>query len=386
METRFWISLVIWYSSTALFGIQTRKFLLGDTPSSSEALGTEENPQSSFLRVHGSLSVSLLCLFCFLVGVGLCALLRRKEENYVWTLITWSQLPLTVNIGLAHAVGTWMTVKSLQTSGVATTYLVKACEPLTTMVLAKLISRATFSKQAVLAAFILGIGLVFSAVPLEILADEEAFRESLRNSSPAIMSNLCFSTRSVFTKIQTRQSTKTGDGGWTSIAQFQFISLLSLLLLGVFTPVLAFYMTFIGVEATNSGVLTGLDAVFTMVIIGVSHAVYSLSSFSVLRYVMPPTHSVLNVMKRISVLIVSALVSLKLPRASQFSGAVMATTGAILFWRSRSQGTSGVDSKSSPNLPEPVLLPREKLLSTWSSVAALIVLGTTGILYVAAYG
>eukprot|EP01138_Halocafeteria_seosinensis_P000636 gb/GECG01000651.1/.p1 GENE.gb/GECG01000651.1/~~gb/GECG01000651.1/.p1 ORF type:complete len:383 (+),score=19.36 gb/GECG01000651.1/:1-1149(+) len=377
MEKKFWLSLLIWYTTTACFGIQSRKFLKDE--STTEA----EPPKVTALENtnrRDSLRVTILCELCFLTGICLCAILRRKEDKYAWKILPRNKLALVFNIGAVHTVGTWMTIKSLQSSGVVTTYLIKACEPLTTMVLARVISRVTFSVQVISAAVVLAMGLVLSAVPLDILTDVDALSGSLRNCFPAIASNLCFSVRSVFTKIQTKQSSDANASlsQWTSIAQFQLISLISLFFLAVFFAVEGLYWL-----SWEPSIELYSATLVLLVTIGISHAVYSLSSFSVLRHVTPPTHSVLNVMKRIFVLAVSSVISLTVPRATQIVGGALSAVGATIFWNGRINAEDAYKDKDmrTTAVPESQLYPTEMILSTWKSMFTFLFTGAILMVY-----
>jgi len=252
---------------------------------------------------------------CLIWATGLVAKPRVTKDD----LIKLSP------VGAAFAAGQVATVASLGAVAVSFTHVVKALEPAVNAIASALVLGQVFHPMvyASLAPVFLGVALASSS--------ELSF--TMFGFLTAMASNLFFVTRNVL-------ATKFGSVGemgedtvtrkTNQLAVLTCVATLVLLPLALLLPGGIISAPAAWAAAIKKGVPAGQLA-YLMIMSGFHFFMYQLSSFWVLSCVPPITHSVLNTLKRVVIIIVSIIV-FRTPVTTQSAIGTATAIGGVLLY------------------------------------------------------
>lgn len=239
--------------------------------------------------------------------------------------VTSSDIAKLAPVGAAFAAGQVATVASLGAVAVSFTHVVKALEPAVNAMASALFLGQVFHPLVYLslAPVFLGVGLAS--------ASELSF--TMFGFLCAMASNFFFVARNVFaTKFG-----KVGDMGTdTTTRKTNQLAVLTFVATAVLFPVALLLPGGLlsAPAAWNASIQAGVPAKTLMGMIassGVYFFMYQLSSFWVLSCVQPITHSVLNTLKRIVIIIVSIVVFRNPVSSKSLFGTGLAIGGVLLY-------------------------------------------------------
>eukprot|EP00419_Tripos_fusus_P022902 CAMPEP_0172719952 /NCGR_PEP_ID=MMETSP1074-20121228/75801_1 /TAXON_ID=2916 /ORGANISM="Ceratium fusus, Strain PA161109" /LENGTH=437 /DNA_ID=CAMNT_0013545363 /DNA_START=72 /DNA_END=1385 /DNA_ORIENTATION=- len=239
--------------------------------------------------------------------------------------VTSSDLAKLAPVGFFHALGQVATVASLGAVAVSFTHVVKALEPAVNAIASALVLGQVFHPlvYASLAPVFLGVALASSA--------ELSF--TMFGFLTAMLSNFAFVARNVL-------STKLGGVGDMGEDQTERktnqLAILTIVATAVLFPIA---MALPGglrsiPSAWNAAIASGVPAnklVYMIAASGFHFFMYQLSSFWVLSLVQPITHSVLNTLKRVVVIVASVFVFRNPVTAQSAAGTCIAVGGILLY-------------------------------------------------------
>lgn len=239
--------------------------------------------------------------------------------------VTSSDIAKLAPVGAAFAAGQVATVASLSAVAVSFTHVVKALEPAINAIASALILGQVFHPMvyASLAPVFLGVALASSS--------ELSF--TMFGFLTAMASNFAFVTRNVL-------ATKFGSVGEMgedkTTRKTNQLAVLTMVATAVLTPIaLVLPGGLLSIpSAWAAGVAKGVPAsklLYLLASSGFYFYMYQLSSFWVLSCVPPITHSVLNTLKRVVIIIVSILVFHTPVTAQSAAGTGIAIGGVLLY-------------------------------------------------------
>jgi solute carrier family 35 protein E1 len=218
---------------------------------------------------------------------------------------------------------------------------IKAAEPLSTVFIGLLIMRESYSSSTYLSLLPICGGIALTCYNFEGLGTLEFLF--------AMGSNFCFSARAVFAKMV---NVSVGAGsGFDEMNLFRVISVIGLMML---IPICflqernAIQAFFSSALSSNSGELAEVTSLGTfsglLVLNGVMFAAYNLASYLVLKRTELVTHSVLNVFRRVFVIVFTAFYFGTRPSVWALVGISSAIAGVALFGHSRRVETKNIDN------------------------------------------
>lgn len=239
--------------------------------------------------------------------------------------LTKSDFMKLVPQGVAHSAGQVMTVASLGAVAVSFTHVVKALEPAVNAIASALILGQVFHPM-VYASLL----PVFAGVAL---ASSSELSFTMFGFLTAMGSNFAFVTRNVLaTKFG-----KAGDmGDDQQTRKTNQLAVLTMVAAAVLFPVCLFIpggllsIPSAWASAMKAGVSSS-KLLFLLVASGFYFYMYQLSSFWVLSCVPPITHSVLNTLKRVVIIIVSIIVFRTPVTLQSACGTATAIGGVLLY-------------------------------------------------------
>mmetsp|Transcript_10115 Transcript_10115/g.30036 ORF Transcript_10115/g.30036 Transcript_10115/m.30036 type:complete len:441 (-) Transcript_10115:136-1458(-) len=239
--------------------------------------------------------------------------------------VTTSDVMKLAPVGAAFALGQVATVASLGAVAVSFTHVVKALEPAVNAIASALVLGQVFHPMvyASLAPVFLGVALASSS--------ELSF--TMFGFLTAMASNFAFVTRNVL-------ATKFGSVGdmgedkterkTNQLAVLTAVAAAVLLPVALFLPGGLLSIPSAWAAAVKSGVPAGKLA-YMMAASGFHFFMYQLSSFWVLSCVPPITHSVLNTLKRVVIIVVSIFV-FRTPVTTQSAIGTATAIGGVLLY------------------------------------------------------
>jgi len=239
--------------------------------------------------------------------------------------VTQSDLLKLAPVGAAFAAGQVATVASLGAVAVSFTHVVKALEPAVNAIASALILGQVFHPMVYLslAPVFIGVALASSA--------ELSF--TMFGFATAMASNFAFVTRNVLaTKFGSvgEMGSDTTTRKTNQLAVLTAVATLVLLPLALLLPGGLLSVPSAWAKAVKSGVSAG-SLGYMMMASGFHFFMYQLSSFWVLSCVQPITHSVLNTLKRVVIIIVSIIVFRNPVTAQSAAGTAIAIGGVLLY-------------------------------------------------------
>lgn len=239
--------------------------------------------------------------------------------------MTGSDYAKLAPVGAAFAAGQVATVASLGAVAVSFTHVVKALEPAVNAIASALVLGQVFHPM-VYASLL----PVFAGVAL---ASSKELSFTMFGFLTAMASNFFFVTRNVL-------ATKFGDVGdmgedktqrkTNQLAVLTFVATMVLLPVCLFLPGGLLSIP----SAWNAALAKGVSAKslgFMLAASGFHFFMYQLSSFWVLSCVPPITHSVLNTLKRVVIIIVSIIVFRTPVTPQSAAGTAIAIGGVLLY-------------------------------------------------------
>ena len=197
-------------------------------------------------------------------------------------------------LGACHAYGSLMTSASLGLSSASLTHMIKMSEPLVTSSLMMILGKVSFSVELLSVI----VTIIITALGSEAASTASS---SLTGVLLALGSNICLALRNtglkyLFTEDIGKGKSKTTIEGFAMISLAGFLSLLPLWL----------YLSL------TSEILIKTDGSFYAACL--SHAVYNIISITCVLSVFDPLqHALLNVVKRVSIVLVFYLLVQKIP-------------------------------------------------------------------------
>lgn len=239
--------------------------------------------------------------------------------------VTAADMTKLAPVGLFFALGQVATVASLGAVAVSFTHVVKALEPAVNAIFSALLLGQVFHPM-VYASLL----PVFAGVAM---ASSSELSFTMFGFLTAMLSNVAFAARNVM-------ATKTGGVGQmgednvtrktNQLAVLTFVATAVLLPVALILPggLLSFG------SAWNAAIATGMAPMKLASLLGLSgfyFFMYQLSSFWVLSQVPPITHSVLNTLKRVVIIVISILVFHTPVTPMSAAGTATAIGGVLLY-------------------------------------------------------
>jgi len=239
--------------------------------------------------------------------------------------VTKSDLLKLAPVGAAFSAGQVATVASLGAVAVSFTHVVKALEPAVNAIASALILGQVFHPlvYASLAPVFIGVALASSA--------ELSF--TMFGFLTAMASNFAFVTRNVLaTKFGSvgEMGSDTTTRKTNQLAVLTAVATLVLLPVALLLPGGLLSIPSAWAKAVKGGIPAG-KLFYMMIASGFHFFMYQLSSFWVLSCVQPITHSVLNTLKRVVIIIVSIIVFRNPVTPQSALGTGIAIGGVLLY-------------------------------------------------------
>jgi solute carrier family 35 protein E1 len=306
MDTVQGLCIVLWYGAS-VFAISTSKLAMQQQ------------------RVPLTLCAAQFCVAAF--GSRIVLLIRGvRGEQLVLNNDLWRVLKIAV----AYTSGFLFTNLAFSIASAPFVETVKASEPITTVILAILLlgERERAMTYGALVPIVVGVAAATSS--------DSSF--SATAMAAVLASNFCFSARSVFAK-QLKREAPHAPSSTDPVVLFYHISRLGLVLLVPLAGAveglgLVRAATWTHDDAFGSR-LTTLDLqrfIATLVLNGVCYTVYNQMSFCVLnRVTTTSTHAVLNVFRRVVVILATSAYFAKPLARSTIQGVAVAVVGFLAF-------------------------------------------------------
>lgn len=207
---------------------------------------------------------------------------------------------------------------------------IKSAEPLTTVLIGLVVLRESYSRWTYLSLLPICGGVALACYSNETI--------QLLGCTMALASNVCFSARSVYTKVLNALSA----GSLDETNMFYAISWRGLLFL---LPVMIVMEGYSIIGYVSDGGLQGKSAelngitsptsiwtlLFLLTINGATFAAYNLTSYVVLKKTELVTHSVLNVFRRVFIIAFTSVYFHVQLSSSAVVGIVLAIAGVLFF-------------------------------------------------------
>lgn len=239
--------------------------------------------------------------------------------------VTSSDLVKLVPIGMTFALGQVATVASLGSVAVSFTHVVKALEPAVNAMASALLLGQIFHPMVYLSLLPVFLGVA--------LASSSELSFTMFGFLTAMLSNFAFSARNVlatkFGSVGDMGTDKT-ERKTNQLAVLTIVATLVLLPIALVIPGGLLSAPAAWQAALKKGVSPN-HLLYLMASSGFHYFMYQLSSFWVLSQVPPITHSVLNTLKRVVIIVVSILVFRTPVTAQSALGTATAIGGILLY-------------------------------------------------------
>ena len=243
-----------------------------------------------------------------IICLPLFILTEDKPHEIIWSLMK-GRNPYIYLIGTAFCIGQLCTNSSLSIVSVSLTHIIKVTEPLIALLLGVTILKENISKRAILFICVILIGIVIAT------AYDVSF--NYKGVGFAALSNVAFQVRNLFTKL----SDSNRKGPYKSITIFFLTNAISIAII--------FVILFVIKLEHNCFATYMFD--FECFLLGISFAGQHIMSFFVLQNVMITTHALLNVIKRLFVIVICSLFLKTYISTFQFVGIILTLIGLYCY-------------------------------------------------------
>jgi len=257
------------------------------------------------------------CTCIYLAVSGLAGVAGWASGLVKKPKVTKKQLIAFIPLAICHLLSNVLIMVSLGNVPVSFTHTIKACEPFVMVVTSALILGFRPPKR-----------LVFSLVPVVLgvsIASATELNFNWIGFNAAMASNVASALRNVYTKAHLGDSR--GD-----LSSYDLLAIVSLMACVMMFP-LALFME--GAALTPSAVASlGLEwgpTVQKIVTAGAIMTLYQQISYNILSRVSPVTHSVMNTIKRVAVIVASVLVFQNPVSVTNAVGTAIALVGVLLY-------------------------------------------------------
>lgn len=284
----------VWYL-TAVFSVTTSKTILNHKP-----------------YPH------VLCLCQFMVAYYVSTTLANYHTTF--KSVSEASMLLVISIGVTYSLGFILTNMAFSKASTSFAETVKASEPISSVIFGYIFYSESLTVNTYMALLLICIGVATSCMT------SDAF--NLVAFSLAIGSNIFFSARAVLSKVLVRSYPDVMN----EISLFTYISLCGVLTVLPFTAILDAPIILMG-DASNSsdGNISNISLGFLYICNGVAYTAYNLMSFMVLMRTNIATHAVLNVFRRVFIIVFTSVYFNNPLSDLNIFGIFLSILGVLLF-------------------------------------------------------
>ena len=261
----------------------------------------------------------VLCLCQCVVAYGISFCISTSTKSY--KALNGSSMFLVISVGVTYTLGFILTNMAFSKVSASFAETVKASEPLTSVLLGYIFYAEFLSTKAYLTLIPICIGVATSC------ASSDSF--NVVGFSLAMGSNFFFSSRAVLSKLLMRSY----PDAMNEISLFTHISFIGVI---VVLPFVLWYDTLPVVSDTalnseaNDSVSTAMLCLMYLCN-GVAYTIYNLMSFMVLMRTNIATHAVLNVFRRVFIIVFTAIYFKNHLSTLNMLGIFLSIAGVLLF-------------------------------------------------------
>ena len=243
---------------------------------------------------------------------------------------SWKQMHKTnkliiAYISVAYTAGFIFTNIAFSISKTSFVETVKSAEPLSSVFLGYIFFHDELSKATLACLCIICFGVALACM------GETQFQ--MAGFLFAVLSNLCFSLRSVYTKLYFKSFPNTLD----EVVLFYYISAIGAVILIPLTLLFdgQSVLVHITVLRNENSFSISLNTISLYLLNGLAYSTYNLMSYLVLTRVVLVNHAVINGFRRVFIIVVSTFYFSITMNALNITGCVMATVGVVAYSRTR---------------------------------------------------
>ena len=291
----------VWWVANTIATIASKSVMRG---------GDDRRDETGFTAAFTDWRWVELTLLQHFVGALLAGIWVKATGKSIWPENARNHTMLMYIAALGNVVGNMSTNAAFSLVSSSTTQVIKACEPLFTFVLTLLLYRNYTA---------LNVSTLLSVVIIVVGAGSFLMKDATFNiwgMVAAMISNTAFPTRNIFLK-------KLSDIWESPLQKFTVMSIYSTLL-----ALPLWLVKVVAVSGFSSGKLP------ESIISSFFHSTYNLASITVLESVNPVTHAILNISKRLFV-IMANVVYFQVPFSfHMFLSLVLLLVGCYLYQKS----------------------------------------------------
>lgn len=273
-------AVMVWWVANTVATIASKSVMRGGDHSSGRG-----HQSSGLTPAFRDLRWVELTLFQHVAGVVLAGTWLKVTGRSLWPAQARQHRPLLLIAALGNVVGNSATNAAYSLITSSTAQVVKACEPLFTFFLSIILYRnySTLDVSTLLSVLVIVVGAA------SFLLGDASF--NLWGVTAAMISNTAFPTRNIFLK-------KLSDVWDSPLQKFAVMSL--------FSAIFAL-PAWLGKVLVFGGLAGSLGRAPESGVSSLFHAVYNLASVTVLESVSPVTHAILNISKRLFVIMANVV-------------------------------------------------------------------------------